>query len=172
MNKRTSKKKRATKSATEVKPHCYVENRDGVAGFALEGVHPNPNGTFTIYLVVARVLEGVRDCYIVAESDHDCEIHGKSGGNQIVNVTIPEAVALFLDPIVERTLSMPESALAPIRWFENRGRRTGEPHRCQDMIRRPMTDAELEANARDGRSRLARATRALPISLPTWPTIG
>lgn len=142
-----STKGKSPRTKEDLNPYCYVNGCDGVSSFSLHGVHPNLDGSFTVYTIICRWLGGVRDGYVAPSVNTDFREMAAQFKSLVVKITIPEAVALFLDPLVAQTASIPDDAIPCIRWFEKHGRRPG-PHRGENLIPRLMTEDELAANAK------------------------
>ena len=99
---------------------------------------PASSPLYTVYVLTARVSEGIRDGYIVHDHDNDYEAYAGKLGAPVARLT--EAVALFVDPLVSRTKKsdMPSDAIPLIRWFE-RYRRPG-PFRFQEIVPKLSSD--------------------------------
>lgn len=143
-NKKTKKtKQKAPAAATVPEPYAIVGACDGCGAFCMIGVHPNPNGTFTIYYLVARLGEGVRDAVILPDYPNDFWENATADHNPCAMVSLAEAVTLWVDPAVRRTSTMVADAIPVIRWFEKHGRRPG-PHRGEALQPRNLTDEEYQ----------------------------
>jgi hypothetical protein len=115
-------------------PYAIVNGCDGRGGFALIGVYPNKRGDFTIYYIVARVVDGIRHGFINPRyaTDYWEHEHENKDGMYETRITLAEALVLFLDPLVVRTKKMPPDAIPIIRWWQKH-RQPGS-QRFEDLL--------------------------------------
>jgi hypothetical protein len=122
-------------------PYAIVNGCDGNGKFTVFGVYPNKRGDFTIYIIVAHMVNGVLRGIIDPRSDTDCWEHATPLGNYAVRITLAEALVLFLDPLVARTKELPPGAIPVIRWWQQH-RRPG-PHRHEELVMPLLGKREL-----------------------------
>jgi hypothetical protein len=122
-------------------PYAIVKGCDGRGGFALIGVYPNKRGDCTIYYIVARVVDGVRNGFINPRYDADCMEDATEDGTYAIRITLAEALVLFLDPLVVRTKKMPPEAIPVIRWWQKH--RQPGPQRFEDLVMPLLGKREL-----------------------------
>jgi hypothetical protein len=126
-------------------PYAIVNGCDSFGHFALFCVYPNNNkrGDSTMYVIIARILEGVYDGCIKPRVNNfaDCWESAIAFGNYAIRITLAEALVLFLDPLVARTKELSPGAIPVIRWWQQH-RRPG-PQRHEDLVMPLLGKREL-----------------------------
>ena len=127
--------------------YAWFSSPDCCGSYNIHGVLPNPvNGNFTVYVLIARVSEGVQGGYIRPSRPDDDVARLRRLASYIVKMPVAEALALFVDPMMQRTeTSMPEEAIPIIRWFEKFRSRASLRH--LDLVPQLLDEQQLEEMA-------------------------
>jgi hypothetical protein len=135
-------------SQVREEPYAIVNGCDGSGAFVVMGMYPNNNkrGDFTLYCIIARIVEGViMGCIELSKNEVDCWKTATMCGAYAIRVTLAEALVLFLDPVVARTKELPPGAIPVIRWWQKH-RRPG-PQSFEDLVMPLLSKRELATSA-------------------------